>query len=107
MTQYRLSEAAEHDLIDIARYIAEKASLEVAEQQLAEIIESIIVIAAHPRIGRQEERYGQGIQSFPSQKYKIYYRERKGGIVVLHVFHGARDQRKAWTQSAGDKKKPS
>ena len=96
MSSYRLSRDAESDLIGIARYVAEKATLEVAEHLLTEIIESIIMIASHPGIGRPEEEYGRGILSFPSKKYKIYYRERKGGILVLHVFHGARDQKRAW-----------
>jgi plasmid stabilization system protein ParE len=96
MNSYRLSRDAERDLIGIARYVAEKASLEVAENLLTEIIESIILIASHPGIGRPEEEYGRGFLSFPSNKYKIYYRKRKGGIVVLHVFHAARDQRRAW-----------
>jgi len=26
----------------------------------------------------------------------VYYRTNASGIEVLHVFHGARDQRKAW-----------
>ena len=105
MKQYRLSRDAELDLVEIARYVAEKATVEVAEQVLSEIIESIILIAAHPLIGRKEERYGKGMYCFPLQRYKIYYRARKVGILVLHIFHGARDQKKAWTQSAGDKKK--
>jgi toxin ParE1/3/4 len=103
MKQYRLSRGAEIDLIEIARYVAEKATLEVAERVLSEIIESIIVIAAHPSIGRKEERYGKGMCSFPLQRYKIYYRARKGGILVLHIFHGARDQKTAWTRSTKDK----
>jgi plasmid stabilization system protein ParE len=106
VSRYRLSKDAERDLIEIARYIAEKASLDVAERVLSEIVESIIVIAANPAIGRKEERYGKGMLSFPLQRYKIYYRARRGGIVVLHIFHGARDQKKAWTQSAAGKKKP-
>ncbi len=71
---------------------------------LTEIIESIIVIAAHPEIGRKEERYGKGMRSFPLQRYEIYYRARRGGILVLHIFHGARDQKKAWTESTAVKK---
>ena len=96
MSGYRLSKDAERDLVEIARYVAEKASLEIAEHLLTEIIETIIAVAGHPGMGREEERYGKRMRSFPSQKYKIYYRARRGGILVLHIFHGARDQRKAW-----------
>jgi plasmid stabilization system protein ParE len=106
MSRYRLLKGAERDLIEIARYIVEKASLAVAERLLAEIIETTIVLAAQPGVGRNEERYGKGMKSFPSQKYKIYYRARKDGILVLHVFHTSRDQKKAWTHSTGAGKKP-
>jgi hypothetical protein len=37
--------------------------METAEHSLTEIIESIILIAAHPGIGRLEERYGRGVSS--------------------------------------------
>ena len=96
MSRYRLSKDAESDLIEIARYIAGNASLETAERELTHIIETIIQIASHPSVGRPEVRYGRGILSFPSRKYKIYYRKRIQGILVLHIFHAARDQKRAW-----------
>jgi len=36
-----------------------------------------------------------GVKCFPAGKYLIYYRAMHGGTDILHVFHGARDQRKA------------
>jgi plasmid stabilization system protein ParE len=99
MSGYRLSRDAERDLLEIARYVAEKSSVEIAERLLTEIIETIIVLGAQPGIGRAEEGFARGVLSFPSHKYNIYYRKRKGGIIVLHVFHGARDQKKAWKKA--------
>jgi hypothetical protein len=45
--------------------------METAEHSLTEIIESIILIAAHPGIGRLEERYGRGVWSFPARIIKF------------------------------------
>ena len=96
MNKYRLSKDAEDDLIEIARYAATEANLEIAEQLLAEIIDCIILLATHPKAGRMEERYGRGIRSFPNKNFKIYYRPIRSGILILHIFHGSRDQAKAW-----------
>jgi len=93
---YRLSKDAERDLLEIARYINGKSGLEPAERVLTGIIQTIISLGDSPNVGRQEDSYGRGVRSFVSRTYKIYYRKRKSGILVLHVFHGARDQAKAW-----------
>ena len=96
MTPYRLSRDAERDLVQIATYVAEKASLEIAESLLTRIIETIILLAKHPQMGRPAEQAGKSILAFPSEQFKIYYQKRRNGIVVVHVFHGSRDQMKAW-----------
>ena len=96
MTGYRLSRAAERDLFDIVRYFAHQASDEIAAAVLERLLDTIVVIAANPGIGLQQEIFGRGIRSFTSEKFKVYYRKQKVGILVLHVFHGARDQKRAW-----------
>ena len=99
MKPFRLSGDAERDLIEIAKYVAGKASLETAERVVAAIIETRIALSGQPNVGRPEERLGKGLKSFASGNYKIYYRPRKSGILILHVFHGARHQNKAWRSS--------
>jgi len=96
VSHYRLSKDAEGDLLEIARYIHAKAGLEPAEKVLTGIIQTIIYLGDSPNVGRHEDSYGGGTRSFVSGTYKIYYRKRRSGILVLHVFHGARDQTKAW-----------
>ena len=70
MNLYRLANAAERDLIEIARYIAKKPSLEVAENVLAGIIESILLFAERPEIGRIDTDYGVRIRPFSVKQYK-------------------------------------
>jgi toxin ParE1/3/4 len=96
MNGYRLSRGAERDVIEIGWYLTRKAGLGTAEAVVREIIGSITLLSEHPGIGRSESAHGAGMRSFPAKQYRIYYRKSKGGILVLHIFHGARDQRKAW-----------
>jgi plasmid stabilization system protein ParE len=96
MTSYRLSRHAERDLIEIARYIAGQANLETAEQVITSVIESIILLGKHSAMGRLVVSLGRGIRCFSSGQYQIYYRKRSRGILVLHIFHAARDQSRAW-----------
>jgi plasmid stabilization system protein ParE len=35
------------------------------------------------------------VKCFPAGKYLIYYRKTRRGTDILHIFHGARDQRTA------------
>jgi plasmid stabilization system protein ParE len=79
------------------------AGADRAEQVLTEIIETIIVLADHPNAGRAAVDFGHRARKIPSAPYMIYYRPRKNGIEVIHVFHRARDQQTAWR---GQKRRP-
>ncbi|PYT74573.1 MAG: hypothetical protein DMG42_10485 [Acidobacteria bacterium] len=35
------------------------------------------------------------MKCFPAGKHLIYYRSTRRGTDILHIFHGARDQRRA------------
>jgi plasmid stabilization system protein ParE len=36
------------------------------------------------------------VKCFPAGKYLIYYRRTRHGTDILHIFHGARDQIRAF-----------
>jgi hypothetical protein len=36
------------------------------------------------------------VRCFPAGKYLIYYRNTRRGTDILHIFHGARDQKRAF-----------
>jgi plasmid stabilization system protein ParE len=96
MNVYRLSRKAEADLRSIAEYLDREAGPQVAERVLTEVLKTIIRLADHPHSGRTSEAYGPGVRKFFCDPYVIYYRARRQGIEVAHVFHGARDQQSAW-----------
>jgi plasmid stabilization system protein ParE len=75
MKRYRVSKDAERDLDEIFVYWAERAGIAVADRLIDAILERM-----HPPAGHN----------------LIYYRKAVRGVEIAHVFHGARDQRKAW-----------
>jgi toxin ParE1/3/4 len=60
------------------------------------VMETMITMSRHPRAGVSADQFGASVRKFPAGKYMVYYRPYSKGIEVLHVFHGARDQKKAW-----------
>ena len=63
------------------------------------IMETLLTISGHPRAGVVADQFGASVRKFPAGKYMVYYRPYSKGIEVLHVFHGARNQKKAWKES--------
>jgi toxin ParE1/3/4 len=61
-------------------------------------MERFWLLGEYPGCGRACEDMAQGIRCFPAGRYLIYFRKSRRGIEIAHVFHGARDQRKAWQQ---------
>jgi len=89
--RYRVTSQAEKELDDIYCYWAERASLEVAERLIDKIVDRFWLLGEYPEAGRPTE--AAGTRCFPAGKYLIYYRITRRGTDILHIFHGARDQR--------------
>jgi toxin ParE1/3/4 len=97
--RYRVSENAERDLDEIFAYWAERASLEIADRVIDKITDRFWLLGEHPNAGRASDDVAAGVKCFPAGKYLIYYRVTRRGTDILHVFHGARDQRKAFKKA--------
>ena len=93
--RYRISEVAERDLEEIFVYWAERANLEIAERLIDGITERFWLLGEYPNAGRPCGDIAARVKCFPAGKYLIYYRKSRQGIEILHVFHGARDQKRA------------
>jgi toxin ParE1/3/4 len=94
--QYRVSEDAERDLEEIFMYWANRASLESADRIVDRITERFWLVGEHPNAGKLAGNIARGVRCFPAGKYLIYYRNTRRGTDILHIFHGARDQKRAF-----------
>jgi toxin ParE1/3/4 len=97
--RYRISATAEHDLEEIFLYWTNRVSPETGERVLERIVERFSLLGAYPKVGRLCAEIASDVRCFPAGKYLIYYRVTGHWTDVLHVFHGARDQRKAFSES--------
>jgi toxin ParE1/3/4 len=98
--RYRVSKEADRDLEEIFLYWAERADLMAAERLIDNITDRFWLLGEHPDAGRPSEDVAAGVKCFPAGKYLIYYRKSRRGIDILHIFHGARDQKKAFRKAA-------
>ena len=97
MKRFVLTQAAKNDLDEIWLYIArESGSIASAERIIWRLHKTIVTLAANPGIGRQCEDIDAKGLCFPVGTYIVYYREEAKRIVITHVFHGKRNQGKAW-----------
>jgi toxin ParE1/3/4 len=94
--RYRIAEDAERDLDEIFVYWANRASLETADRVVDRITERFWLLGEHPDAGKPAGDIAAGVKCFPAGKYLIYYRKWRGGTDILHIFHGARNQRSAF-----------
>ena len=94
--RYRVSEHAERDLDEIFVYWATRVNLEAADRVVDRIPERFWLLGEHPGVGKLARDMAPGMRCFPAGKYLIYYRKTSRGTDILHVFHGARDQARAF-----------
>jgi toxin ParE1/3/4 len=94
----RVSKKAEKELDEIFVYWARRAGLDVADRLVDAIEAHFALLGDLPHAGRRCDEIAPGILSFPVGKYLIYYRKAREIVYILHVFHGARDQARAFAQ---------
>jgi toxin ParE1/3/4 len=96
---YRVSRSAGRDLDGIFVYWATRAGLAVADRLIENITGRFWLLGEYPEAGRSADEIAPDVKCFPAGKYLIYYRRAKRGIEILHIFHGARDQKRAFKKS--------
>ncbi len=94
--RYRVSASAADDLENIFLYWAKRASLEVADRLVDGITERFWLLGEYPDAGRPCEDVAAAVKCFPAGEYLIYYRKTRRGTDILHIFHGAQDQKRAF-----------
>jgi toxin ParE1/3/4 len=97
--RYRVSEGAQRDLDEIFLYWSERASLTVADRLIDNITDRFWLLGEHPDAGKPADEIAAGVKCFPAGKYLIYYRKTRRGIDIIHIFHGARQQRQAFKKA--------
>ena len=89
---FELSAAARLDLLQVWNYLAENASLDVADKVAADIESAIRTVARSPGAGhKRPDLTSRDILFYNIHSYLVIYRSNKEPLHVLRVLHAARD----------------
>jgi toxin ParE1/3/4 len=95
MPRIVVSPLAQTDIDEIWDHIA-RDSVPNADRFVDQIERRFDLLADHPGMGLPREDLRAGLRRFAYARYLIYYRPIRGGIEVVRVVHGARDEGAIW-----------
>lgn len=95
---YRVALSAERDLDQIFLYWPKRVNLETADRLIERITERFWLLGEYPKAGKLCADIAPGVRCFPAGRYVIYYRATRNATDILHIFHGARDQKRSFDQ---------
>jgi len=84
--------AAEHDLDEIAWYLAVHENRpQIAYKNIDEIISKCDLLASNPLLGTAKPEFGNNYRAFSHKRWVIIFRSIKEGIEVMRIVDGSRD----------------
>jgi len=90
MLALETSPEAEADLLDIWLYIANDQPVN-ADRFLGRLQEKLVKLTEFPDLGRDRPELGDGLKSFPVDRYNVFYRVTSTSLVLIRVLPGSRD----------------
>ena len=90
MARYFLTIPAKEDIKEIASYIAQ-FNPDSARRLTQAIKQQCKLLANFPNMGRNQDDFESGLQSFPVENYLIFYRAVGEGVEILRVLSGYQD----------------
>ena len=88
MTEYRVSDRADQDLIDIYVYGVGQFGRPQAIAYQQELEDCFAMLADHPRIGRTSDTIRPGLRRHEHGSHVIVYREEADHVLIVAVVHG-------------------
>lgn len=93
MAEYRLTQRARADLIDIYDFTEEKFGGYQAEAYHAGLVRSFGLLADFPLIGQTVDDLAAGYRRFRFQSHLIFYSVQRDFVEIRAVVHGSQDIR--------------
>jgi toxin ParE1/3/4 len=93
MAEFRLTDRARADLIDIYDFTESKFGAYQADAYYSGLIRSFGLLADFPRIGQPVDELAAGYRRFSFQSHLIFYTVQHDSIEIRAVVHSAQDIR--------------
>ncbi|MBL4853476.1 MAG: type II toxin-antitoxin system RelE/ParE family toxin [Robiginitomaculum sp.] len=91
MTGYRISKAAQADLIKIAQYGDENYGIERSNQFRDQLKKQFEILAQNPRLFRERWELSPPVRICPFKPYVILYKITQAEIIIVRVRHERED----------------
>lgn len=101
MARYILAPSAKRELREIVRYIAQ-FNPDAARRLAQAIKQQCKLLANFPNMGRNQDDFEPGLQSFPVENYLIFYRAVGGGVEIVRLVSGDRDLEAIFSGDEGE-----
>ena len=82
-----LSEDAEADLRDIARFSARKWGRERARRYVRDLRMKLELLRDHPELGSTADEIRPGLRRYPYISHNIFYRIRLDTVRIVRILH--------------------
>ncbi|MDQ7018759.1 MAG: type II toxin-antitoxin system RelE/ParE family toxin [Robiginitomaculum sp.] len=83
MVKYSLTKQADHDISDLYAYTITAFGEGQADKYYDGLINQIELIAAHPEIYRQLDRFSPAVRICPYEAHIIIYRVEENGVIEI------------------------
>jgi toxin ParE1/3/4 len=93
VAEYRLTERARVDLIDIYDFSEGRFGTYQADAYYAGLIRSFGLLADFPLIGQTADNLSTGLRRFRFQSHLIFYTVQPNHVEVRAIIHGSQDIR--------------
>lgn len=91
MAEYRLSPAAQRDLVSIWNHTTRHWGIEQANRYIDYLAAAFGELAASPKIAPTCEHIRPGYRRWSIEQHLIYFRVTRYGIAVIRVLHNRMD----------------
>lgn len=99
MKDYRLSDEAKADLVQIQTYLMDNAGVEIAERVLDDLESAMEKIAIEPLIGhKRDDLTNRPVRFWRVHSYLVIYTPDVSPLAIVRVLHASRDA----TEQLGD-----
>ena len=93
VAEYRLTERARVDLIDIYDYTEGRFGAYQADAYYAGLMRSLGLLADFPLIGQTADNLSAGLRRFRFQSHLIFYTVQPDHVEIRAIIHGSQDIR--------------
>jgi toxin ParE1/3/4 len=87
MSEYRLTQAAEDDLLEAFLYGFEAFGRRQAEEYRGSLIRCFGLLANNPRLGRKADTFAAGARRHEHAQHVIFYDEQPYGVLIISIVH--------------------